>query len=78
MAQIVVMPRTDAMMTVFQAHPDYLHSLKPMPLKMPAGVGSGEFMAPEEVSDVVAWLAAPGSASVSGTQIPVDRGELKY
>jgi NAD(P)-dependent dehydrogenase (short-subunit alcohol dehydrogenase family) len=37
-----------------------------------------EFMAPEEVSDVVAWLAGDASATLSGAQIPVDRGVLKY
>jgi hypothetical protein len=32
-------------------------------------------MAPEEVADVVAWH---GSATLSGSQIAVDRGQLKY
>jgi len=49
-----------------------------MPLQMRAEIGSAEFMAPEEVSEVVAWLAGDGAASVSGAQIAVDRGELKY
>ena len=31
-------------------------------------------MRPEEVSDVVAWLAGDGSATISGSQIAVDRG----
>jgi hypothetical protein len=35
-------------------------------------------MLPEEVSDAVAWLTSSGSATLSGWQIPVDRGELKY
>jgi hypothetical protein len=35
-------------------------------------------MEPEEVSDVVAWLAGDGSAALSGVQIPIDRGVLKY
>ena len=35
-------------------------------------------MAPEEVSDVVAWLAGDGSATLSVSQIAVDRGQLKY
>jgi NAD(P)-dependent dehydrogenase (short-subunit alcohol dehydrogenase family) len=35
-------------------------------------------MAPEEVSDVVAWLAGDRSAALSGRQIAVDRGQLKY
>ena len=40
--------------------------------------GLAEFMVPDEVSDVVAWLAGPGSATISGMQIAVDRGVLKY
>jgi hypothetical protein len=35
-------------------------------------------MAPQEVSDVVAWLAGSGAAALSGSQIAVDRGQLKY
>jgi enoyl-[acyl-carrier-protein] reductase (NADH) len=35
-------------------------------------------MTPEEVSDVVAWLAGDGSATISGSQIAVDRGTMKY
>jgi SDR family mycofactocin-dependent oxidoreductase len=61
----------------FAKHPDFAHSLKPMPLKV-QGVGSSEAMAPEEVSEVVAWLAGDGARSVSGAQLSVDRGELKY
>jgi SDR family mycofactocin-dependent oxidoreductase len=72
------MTNDDAMMEIFGKHPMYLHSLKPMPLQMRAEIGSAEFMAPEEVSEVVAWLAGDGAASVSGAQIAVDRGELKY
>jgi enoyl-[acyl-carrier-protein] reductase (NADH) len=40
--------------------------------------GLQEFMEPEEVSDVVAWLAGDGSATISGSQIAVDRGTAKY
>jgi enoyl-[acyl-carrier-protein] reductase (NADH) len=40
--------------------------------------GLMEFMMPEEVSDVVAWLASDGSATISGSQIAVDRGTAKY
>jgi enoyl-[acyl-carrier-protein] reductase (NADH) len=35
-------------------------------------------MTPEEVTDVVTWLAGPGSATISGSQIAVDRGVMKY
>jgi SDR family mycofactocin-dependent oxidoreductase len=71
----------DAMMAFFEKHPSYLHSFAPMPLKAPS-IGKGDqsfdFMAPEEVSDVVAWLAGDGSGTISGAQIPIDRGVLKY
>ncbi len=70
-----------AMMAVFAKHPSYLHSFAPMPLhpvNHEGKKGLKEFMAPEEVSDVVAWLAGDGSASLSGSQIAVDRGTMKY
>jgi len=35
-------------------------------------------MTPDEVSDVVVWLAGDGSGTLTGTQIPVDKGALKY
>ena len=35
-------------------------------------------MTPEEVADVVAWLAGDASATLSGTQIAIDRGTMKY
>jgi SDR family mycofactocin-dependent oxidoreductase len=72
------MTRPGGMDKIFETYPEYLHSFNPMPLKMPTGIGTAELMAPEEVSEVVAWLAGPGAASISGAQIPVDRGELKY
>jgi hypothetical protein len=36
------------------------------------------FMGAAEVSDVVAWLAGDGSGTLTGAQIPVDKGVLKY
>jgi SDR family mycofactocin-dependent oxidoreductase len=73
----------DAMMAFLEKYPSYLHSFAPMPLKPPStGTGSEShdfmFMAPEEVSEVVAWLASDGAGTISGTQLPVDRGVLKY
>jgi SDR family mycofactocin-dependent oxidoreductase len=53
-------------------HPRYAHSFPPMPLQ-PKGV-----MTPDEVSDVVVWLAGDGSGTLSGAQIPIDKGVLKY
>jgi SDR family mycofactocin-dependent oxidoreductase len=62
----------DLMMQVFAKHPHYVHSFGPM-LLQPNG-----FMAASEVSDVVAWLAGDGSGTLTGAQIPVDKGVLKY
>ena len=75
------MVEREAMMAVFAKHPSYLHSFAPMPLhpvNHQSKKGLKEFMTPEEVSDVVAWLASDGSATVSGSQIAVDRGTMKY
>lgn len=62
----------EAMMQIFAKHSSYVHSFPPMPLQ-PRG-----FMTPNEVSDVVVWLAGNGSGALTGTQIPVDKGALKY
>ena len=62
----------ELMMQVFGEHPRYVHSFGPM-LLQPNG-----FMAADEVSDVVVWLAGAGSGTLTGAQIPVDKGVLKY
>ena len=62
----------DLMMQVFAKHPHYIHSFGPM-LLQPKG-----FMGAAEVSDVVAWLVGDGSGTLTGAQIPVDKGVLKY
>ncbi|MDH6244833.1 mycofactocin-coupled SDR family oxidoreductase [Mycobacterium sp. OTB74] len=71
----------EAMTDIFTKYPSYLHSFAPMPYKPVSHDGKAglqEFMTPEEVSDVVAWLAGPGSGAISGSQIAVDRGVMKY
>ncbi|MEB3021399.1 mycofactocin-coupled SDR family oxidoreductase [[Mycobacterium] crassicus] len=60
------------MAEIFKEHPDFLHSFPPMPLH------PNNFMTPEQVAEVVAWLAGDGSGVLSGVQIPVDKGALKY
>jgi SDR family mycofactocin-dependent oxidoreductase len=75
------MVEPEAMMKIFSQYPAFLHSFSPMPFKPVAHDGKPglqEFMTPEEVSDVVAWLAGDGSATISGSQIAVDRGTAKY
>lgn len=71
----------EAMGAIFAKFPTYLHSFAPMPYKPVAHDGKAglqEFMTPEEVTDVVTWLAGPGSGTISGSQIAVDRGVMKY
>lgn len=71
----------DAMMEIFSKYPTYLHSFAPMPFKPVAREGKPglqEFMTVEEVADVVAWLAGDASSTISGSQIAVDRGTMKY
>jgi SDR family mycofactocin-dependent oxidoreductase len=71
----------EAMMAFLARHPSYLNSFAPMPLQpidREGKPGPPGFMTPEEVSDVVVWLAGDGSATLSGSQIAVDRGVLKY
>lgn len=75
------MVEKEAMMEIFSKYPTFLHSFAPMPYKPVAHEGKAglnEFMTPEEVADVVAWLAGDGSATISGSQIAVDRGTMKY
>ncbi|MBX7432302.1 mycofactocin-coupled SDR family oxidoreductase [Mycobacterium sp. Y57] len=70
-----------AMGAIFSEYPGYLHSFAPMPLKPVAREGKpglAEFMDPAEVAEVVAWLASDGSMAISGSQIAVDRGVMKY
>jgi NAD(P)-dependent dehydrogenase (short-subunit alcohol dehydrogenase family) len=66
------MIETDAMIELLGKFPSYQHSFPPMPLQPKA------FMTPDEVSDVVVWLAGDGAGTLSGAQIPVDKGVLKY
>ena len=75
------MVEKEAMMAIFAKYPQYLPSFSPMPfhpVNHQGKRGLQEFMTPEEVSDVVAWLAGDGSATISGSQIAVDRGTAKY
>lgn len=62
----------EAMARIFAKHPSYLHSFPPALLEAKA------FMTAEDVANVVVWLAGDGSATLSGAQIPVDKGALKY
>lgn len=75
------MIENDAMMAVFAAHPSYLHGFAPMPYHPVGKNATGkrtDFMTAEEVAEVVVWLAADRSGVLSGSQINVDRGVLRY
>jgi SDR family mycofactocin-dependent oxidoreductase len=75
------MVEPEAMMEIFGKYPAFLHSFSPMPyhpVNHAGKKGLQEFMTPDEVSDVVSWLAGDGSATISGSQIAVDRGTAKY
>jgi SDR family mycofactocin-dependent oxidoreductase len=75
------MVETEAMMALFAKYPSYIHSFSPYPyhpVNHEGKKGLQEFMTAEEVSDVVAWLAGDGSSTISGSQIAVDRGTMKY
>ena len=71
----------DSMLAVLGAHQSFLHSYPPMPYR-PVDKGTSgkrsDFMTAEEAADVVAWLAGDNSGVISGSQILVDRGVLKY
>lgn len=76
------MIENDAMLAVLGQHPSYLHSFAPMPYRPPAKQSKesalSDFMSPEEAAEVVAWLAGDASGVISGSQIVIDRGVMKY
>jgi SDR family mycofactocin-dependent oxidoreductase len=76
------MIQNDAMMKIFAAHPSYLNAFAPMPYQPPAKDSKeakrSDFMTPEEAAEVVVWLAGDRSGLLSGSQISVDRGVMKY
>ncbi len=75
------MIQNDAMLAVLGKHHSYLHSFAPMPYQPPAkdsGAKRSDFMSPEEAAEVVVWLAGDRSGLLSGSQISIDRGVMKY
>ena len=70
-----------AMLEVLGKHHSYLHSFPPMPYQPPNQGGAGDrsvFMSPGEAAEVVVWLAGDNSGVLSGSQIVLDRGVMKY
>jgi NAD(P)-dependent dehydrogenase (short-subunit alcohol dehydrogenase family) len=41
-----------------------------------AAIPIGRFVAPEEVADLIAFLASPGAAAVTGQAYPISGGEF--
>ena len=60
-----------SMYKVFQDHPGYIHSFSP------GALPTDSLAAPEEISDIVVWLASDASSLVTAAQIPADKGYLK-
>ena len=76
------MIENDAMLGILGAHPAFLHSYAPMPyqplVKDSKKAKRNDFMSAEEAAEVVAWLAGDNSGVMSGSQVVIDRGVMKY
>lgn len=75
------MIENDSMMAILSAHPSYLNSFAAMPYQPPtkgSRAKRNDFMTAEEAAEVVVWLAGDNSSVLSGSQISVDRGVMKY
>ena len=76
------MIENDAMLGVLAKHPAFLHSYAPMPYqpmdKDSKKAKRSDFMPAEEAAEVVVWLAGDRSGVLSGSQIVIDRGVMKY
>jgi SDR family mycofactocin-dependent oxidoreductase len=75
------MTTNDGMVKLFEEHPQYLHSVAPMPLHArdtTAAPGARAAITVDEVSDVVVWLAGDAANTLTGSQINIDRGVMKY
>ena len=76
------MIENDAMLGVLAKHPAFMHSYAPMPYqpldKDSKKAKRNDFMSAEEAAEVVVWLAGDNSGVLSGSQIVIDRGVMKY
>ncbi len=74
------MIENDSMLGILQKHPNYLHAFAPMPYQpVPNGDSQrSDFMTADDIADVVIWLAGDGSGNLSGSQINIDRGVMRY
>ncbi|MUL64511.1 3-oxoacyl-[acyl-carrier-protein] reductase [Mycobacterium sp. CBMA 234] len=60
-----------SMYQVLQDHPHYIHSFSP------GALPTDSLIKPDQISDIVVWLASDASALVTAAQIPADKGYLK-
>jgi NAD(P)-dependent dehydrogenase (short-subunit alcohol dehydrogenase family) len=60
-----------SMYTMFQDHPNYIHSYSP------GALPTDSLADPNLISDIVLWLASDASSLVTAAQIPADKGYLK-
>ena len=76
------MIENDAMLGVLAKHPAFMHSYARMPYqpldKDSKKAKRNDFMSAEEAAEVVVWLAGDNSGVLSGSQIVIDRGVMKY
>lgn len=60
-----------SMLPMLERHPQFMHSYSPGALPTDA------LTPPEQISEVVVWLAGDGSRLLTAAQIPADRGYIK-
>lgn len=60
-----------SMYQMFADHPNYIHSFSP------GALPTDSLAPPDNISDIVLWLASDASSLVTAAQIPADKGYLK-
>lgn len=60
-----------SMYQVLQDHPHYIHSFSP------GALPTDSLIKPDQISDIVVWLASDAASLVTAAQIPADKGYLK-
>ncbi|ORA35040.1 mycofactocin-coupled SDR family oxidoreductase [Mycobacterium aquaticum] len=60
-----------SMYQLLQDHPQYIHSFSP------GALPTESLIAPDDISDIVVWLAGDASSLLTAAQIPAEKGYLK-